>query len=66
MYTTKRIFHGCEDQTKKLVTQDHSLSSFEKSHDVMQCFFYPSKNDGKDQETIQSSTTHDLGYHRGK
>ena len=25
-----------------------------------------SKKDGKDQETIQSSTTHDPGYHMGK
>ena len=28
--------------------------------------FYVSKNGGKDQESIQSSTTPDLGYHMGK
>ena len=27
---------------------------------------YQSKKDGKDQETIQSSTTPDPGYHMGK
>ena len=30
------------------------------------CKIYLSKNDGKDQKTIQSSTTPDSGYHMGK
>ena len=29
-------------------------------------FSYKSKKDGKDQETIQSSTTNEPGYHMGK
>ena len=30
------------------------------------CYIIQSKKEGKDQETIQSSTTPDLGYNMGK
>ena len=32
----------------------------------LSCKYYESKKDGKDQETIQSSTIPDQGYHMGK
>ena len=42
------------------ITQGSSQGSNEPVHHIF------SKKDGKDQETIQSSTTPDPGYHMGK
>ena len=46
--------HEQEQSTQEAVTVSHKEGSLQ------------SKKDGKDQETIQSSTTPDPGYHRGK
>ena len=44
-----------------------SLMLYQLLHTLwLQCFGYESKKDSKDQKLIQSSTTPDPGYHRGK
>ena len=56
----------CEDQIEKSIPQDHRLSSLGKPYDAklwsLGGFFYPSKKEDKDQESIQSSTTPDPVY----
>ena len=42
------------------------VTGSEQSIYVVLCIQYESKKGGKDQESIQSSTTPDPGYHTGK
>ena len=51
-----------------LISIEISQGSGESAHvlTLKNNFLHKSKKDGKDQESIQSSTTPDPGYHMGK